>query len=128
MSFKATLNIDGEELNILECRFSLSQQVDYSGKPIARPKGGLIHLLVESTGHTRLFDWMISNTLTKSGSIVFFRRDAMSKLKTLQFTDGYCIGYSEKFNAVNEQAMQINLVLSCRELHLNHAVYQNPWP
>ncbi|RFS22568.1 hypothetical protein DVR12_12250 [Chitinophaga silvatica] len=128
MSFKAILNIDGEEMNILECKFSFAQSIDHTGKPVSRAKGGLIHLLLESTGQTRLFDWMVSNTLTKSGSIIFYRRDAMSRLKTLHFVDGYCISYTEKFNAFNEEPMQISLTLSCRELKLNHSAYQNPWP
>jgi hypothetical protein len=128
MSFKAILHIDGDEINILECRFSLHQHTDHTGKPVARPKGGLIHILIESTGQTRLFDWMISNSLTKSGNIVFYKRDAMSRLKTLEFSDAHCIAYTEKFNASNEEPMHIYLTISCREMKLNQSAYQNPWP
>ncbi|NML36609.1 hypothetical protein HHL17_05305 [Chitinophaga sp. G-6-1-13] len=128
MSFKAVLNIDGEELNVLECDFTFSQHTDHNGKPAARPKGGNINLKVESAGETHLFDWMISNTQTKNGSITFFRRDSMSRLKELRFTDAYCVGYTEQFNAANDQPLQIQLSLSARELKLNNSVYQNPWP
>ena len=128
MSFKAVLNIDGEEMNVLECRFSFSQNTDHNGKPAARPKGGTINLLIESAGETSLFDWMISNTQTKNGSITFFRRDSMSRLKELKFTDAYCVEYSELFNSNNEQPLQIQLTLSSREVKLNNSTYQNPWP
>ncbi|MCW3462839.1 type VI secretion system tube protein TssD [Chitinophaga nivalis] len=128
MSFKAILRIDGDEMNILECRFSFTQHTDHNGRPAARPKGGTISLLLESAGETGLFDWMISNTRMKSGSITFFRRDAMSRLKSLQFRDAYCVGYTEQFYASGEQPLQIQLTLSAREISLNNTVYQNPWP
>ncbi|HVI46866.1 MAG TPA: type VI secretion system tube protein TssD [Chitinophaga sp.] len=128
MSFKAVLNIDGEELNVLECSFSFSQSTDHNGKPAARPKGGTINVLVESAGETTLFDWMISNTQTKNGSIIFFRRDSMSRLKELKFSDAYCVAYTEQFNAFNEQPLRIQMTLSSRELKLNNSLYQNPWP
>ncbi|WP_143304515.1 type VI secretion system tube protein TssD [Chitinophaga vietnamensis] len=128
MSFKAVFNIDGEEMNVLECQFSFTQSTDLIGKPSARPTGGTVELLVESTGETGLFDWMISNTQTKSGNVIFYRRDSMSKLKELRFTDAYCIAYTEQFNAANEQPMQIRMKLSAREIKLNNSVYQHPWP
>lgn len=115
-------------MNLLECSFSFSQQTDHNGKPAARPKGGSIYLLIESKGETFLLDWMVSNTLTKSGTIIFYRRDALSKLKELTFNDAYCVEYKEHFNASGENPMQIMLTLSARELRLNSTVYQNPWP
>lgn len=128
MSFKAVLRIDGEELNVLDCQFSFSQHTDHNGKPSARPVGGQVSITIESDGSTDLFDWMISNSQTKSGSVIFFRRDAMSKKKELKFTDAYCVEYFEHFNASGEIPMQIKLVLSAREMQLGNSVYQNPWP
>ena len=115
-------------MNVLDCQFSFTQQTDHNGKPAARPRGGAITLLVESDGDTNLFDWMLSNTQTKNGSIVFFRRDALSKLKELRFTDACCVEYTEHFNAADEHPMQIQLVLSARELQLGSVTYTQPWP
>ncbi|MES1250330.1 MAG: type VI secretion system tube protein TssD, partial [Chitinophaga rupis] len=75
MSFIAKLKLDGEEMNVLHCGFRFTQVTDATGKPTAIPKGGTIELLVESTGSTDLFDWMISPTQTKSGVVTFYRRD-----------------------------------------------------
>jgi type VI protein secretion system component Hcp len=128
MSFKAVMQLDGEEMNVLTCHFSFTQSIDHNGKPAARPKGGLVTLLLESDNSTDLFDWMISNTKLKSGSIIFYRRDALSKMKELRFTDAYCVEYHESFSADGETPMQIQLTLSARELELGSSRFENPWP
>ncbi|RBL92748.1 MULTISPECIES: type VI secretion system tube protein TssD [Chitinophaga] len=128
MSFKATMLLEGEEMNVLECHFTFSQPTDHSGKPSHKPRGGTVIIIIESNGSTRLFDWMISNTSTKSGVITFLRRDALSRMKELRFSDAYCVRYTEYFNASGAHPMQVKMKLSARELLLNQSVYRNPWP
>jgi len=128
MSFIAKLKLDGEEMNVLHCGFRFTQVTDATGKPTAIPKGGTIELLVESTGSTDLFDWMISPTQTKNGVITFYRRDTRSKLKTLEFTDGHCVDYYETFDHVGENPMRIKLMVSAREVKLNDSEFKNNWP
>jgi hypothetical protein len=128
MSFIAKLKLDGEEMNVLHCGFRFSQVTDATGKPTAIPKGGTIDLLVESTGSTDLFDWMISPTQTKNGVITFYRRDTKSKLKTLEFTDAHCVDYYETFDHVGDNPMRIQLTISSRELKLNDSEFKNNWP
>lgn len=128
MSFLAKLEIDGEEMNILQCSFRFTQGIDATGKPTAIPRGGTINLIVESTGNTSLFDWMISPTQLKSGIITFFRRDTSSKLKTLEFTDGYCVDYYETYDHSGDHPMQIQLVISALEVKLNDSEFKNNWP
>jgi len=128
MSFIAKLKIDGEEMNVLHCGFRFTQVTDATGKPTAIPQGGNINLVVESTGGTELFDWMISATQTKNGTITFFRRDTNSKLKTLEFTDGHCVDYYETFDHIGDHPMQIQLTVSAREVKLNDSEFKNNWP
>lgn len=128
MSFIAKMNIDGNEINVLHCGFRFSQITDTTGKPIAIPQGGTIQLTVESTSATDLFDWMINPTQTKSGTITFFRRDNMSKLKTLEFGDAHCVDYYETFDHVGENPMQIQLEISAHEIKLNESEFKNDWP
>lgn len=128
MSFIAKLKIDGEEMNVLHCGFRFTQTTDATGRPSSVTKGGIISILVESTGTTNLFDWMISPTQTKSGSITFFRRDAMAKLKTLEFSEAYCVDYYETFDHQGDMPMQIQLAMTARELKLNDSEFKNNWP
>ena len=128
MSFIAKLKIDGEEMNVLHCGFRLNQATDATGKPTALPKGGSIELIIESTGGTDMFDWMISPTQTKGGVITFYRRDTNSKLKTLEFVDGHCVDYHETFDHIGDNPMQIRLTVSAREIKLNDSEFKNNWP
>lgn len=128
MSFIAKLKLDGEEMNVLHCGFRFTQVTDATGKPTAIPRGGTVDLLVESTGSTDLFDWMISPTQTKNGVVTFYRRDTKSKLKTLEFTDAHCVDYYETFDHVGESPMRIQLTISSRELKLNDSEFKNNWP
>jgi hypothetical protein len=128
MSFIAKLNIEGEEMNVLHCGFRFTQGTDVTGKPVAIPRGGTIQLTVESNAGTELFDWMVSATQTKSGSITFFRRDNMSKLKTLEFSNAHCVDYYETFDHVGDNPMQVQLRLSAHEIKLNDSEFKNNWP
>jgi Hemolysin coregulated protein Hcp (TssD) len=129
MAFLAKLTIDdGDEMNVLHCSYRLTQGTDASGKPTAIPQGGFVSLVVESTKSTDLFDWMINPTGLKNGQVTFYRRDMQSKLKTLEFTDAYCIDYQEDFDHKGEMAMQISFSLSAKTIKLNDSEFKNNWP
>lgn len=128
MSFIAKMELEGENSNILYCSFRFTQVTDATGRPSSVPKGGAVMLTVESSGQSDLFDWMISPEQTRSGMITFYRRDTMSKLKTLEFTDAHCIDYQEVYQHDGDFPMQIKLVLSAKELKLNDSTFTNNWP
>jgi hypothetical protein len=128
MSFSVKLHLEGEEVNVLHCGFRFTQRTDATGKPTALPQGGTIDLVVEGTGSTDLFDWMIHPTQTKSGDVTFYKRDTMSKLKTLEFTDAHCVDYYETFDHTGDEPLQIRLTLSAREVKLNDSEFKNNWP
>ncbi len=128
MSFKATLNIEDQEIKVLQCRYQFSQDIDHKGKPSARPQGGRITVLVESTGDNFLVDWATSETQIKNGSIVFYKRDSMATMKKVEFTDAYCVEFAEEFNATGKEPLQIELVLSAKELSFGGSSgHKNPW-
>lgn len=125
MSFTAVINLDGEESNVLQCGFRFTETTDGTGRPTSVPRGGFITLTVESKENTEFFDWMISPVQTKSSIITFLKNDAISKLKTLEFTDAYCVDYYETFDHTGENPMQIQLVISATAIKLNESEYGN---
>lgn len=130
MSFIAKLKLEGEEneMTVLHCGFRFTQGTDTTGRPSAIPQGGSINLVVESNSSSDLFDWMISPTQTKTGIVTFFRRDNMSRLKTLEFTEALCVDYYETFDHQGESPMQVQLTISAHEIKLNDSTYKNNWP
>lgn len=127
MSFLSKLNIDGQEYNVLDFDTQFTQSKDATGKPIGQPKGGSINVIIEATQNTDFLSWMLNSSLTKDGKIVFYRRDAMSKMKELKFVKAFCINYREQFSSINDIPMKITLELVAKELTFGDATFSNNW-
>ena len=129
MSFKALLDIDGSKnVRVLECEYGFSQDVDQTGLPNARPKGGVIKLVIESSDEVSfLFSWMISNNEVKKGTISFFRRDHEAAMKKITFEDAVCISYLESFRDYGSVPMTIALTISARVLSIDGESFENHW-
>ncbi len=128
MSFKAELNIGGKlPYTVLESHYSLNQPIDDANKPIGRPTGGLITLTVESFSDTELFHWMQAPEQTKDGTIIFFKSDAASIQKKLEFTNAYCVKYDEHFVAKGKAPMTITVTISAQTLKLGDVDFNNLW-
>lgn len=127
MSFLAKLELDGNTFNVLECRYSFSQSIDNTGKPQGMPQGGEILIRIESTGNPELLGWMLDHNKTKDGKIIFFRRDAMSKLQELTFEKAFCISFVEHFNSNNSEPLQIELQLIAKTFDVNGATHEKKW-
>ncbi|KAF2082936.1 type VI secretion system tube protein TssD [Flavobacterium sharifuzzamanii] len=127
MSFLAKLQIDGEEFNVLDFDIKFKKETDALNKPVGNAKGGIIKLSIESTQNTNFLSWMLSGSLTKNGKIIFFRRDAMSKMRELIFTKAYCISYNEEFKSTTEIPMSISMELTAKELIFGDANFSKKW-
>jgi hypothetical protein len=127
MSFLSKLELDGNTYNILACRYKFVQPVDSTGKPKGMPKGGEIVIRIESTGNSELLSWMLDHSQVKNGKIVFYRRDAMSKLQELVFEKAFCVEFEEQFNSNNEEPLQIEMHLIAKTFNVNGAVHEKLW-
>lgn len=127
MSFLAKLELDGQTYNLLECKYGFTQNTDTTGKPQGMPMGGEIFIRIESTGNSDFLAWMLDHSQTKDGKIIYFRRDAMSKLQELSFEKAYCISFTEYFNANSTEPLQIELTLSAQSIDLNGTTHKKLW-
>jgi hypothetical protein len=130
MSFSAVLNLGGDLKNVtvLQATYEFSQPIDMYQRPKSRVEGGIITLEVESDNKTVLASWMLSNTMQKSGEIIFSKRDSGASLKTITFKDAYCVYYKESFNSDSDKPMTIQLKLSAKEIIVNSVSLLNNWP
>lgn len=127
MSFKAKFKAGGKEMNVLDCKYSLNQETDPTGRPSSITRGGKISLTVESTGETDLFEWICNSFQTKDGSVVYLKRDSDATMKELKFKEGYLIDFDERFDAANENPMTIAFTISAKELTLGNGTHKNEW-
>ncbi len=128
MSFQAKLEIDDTSYNLLDCTFEFDQPLDHNGRPSAAPRGGIIVLSLEFEKKTDLLNWAISPTETKSGQIVFMKRDAMASLMTLKFSNAYCARLSGFYHAVSNEPFKLKLKISAEKLTIGDATFTNNWP
>lgn len=128
MSFKANLKIDNKGYTILDCTFDLDQQLDHSGRPSAKPRGGVIITTIELGKNTELIEWMISPHQTKSGTISFINYDNMGTLMNIDFENAYCARLTGQFNATNNQPLQLKLKISAQSIAFNGVRHINNWP
>ncbi len=127
MSFQARLVLGNNEYNVLDCEFDISQPTGRHNLPNHHTEVGLISLVVESSSRNELWEWGMSNAMKKSGSIVFYRRDAVSSLKTLEFQHAFCIRYKEIFNSQGSIPMRIYLTLSPFLIAMQGLEITQPW-
>jgi hypothetical protein len=127
MSFKAKFKAASIERNILAVDFGMLQETDPTGRPSSVTRGGKIHLKVEGTGATDLFEWMTNSFERKDGSIVFIKRDSDATLKELKFTEAYIVKYKEDFDSTGENPLTESFVLSAKEITLGNAKHTNEW-
>jgi hypothetical protein len=127
MSFKSVFEVAGKKLNVKQCSYDLTQEVDATGRPSAITRGGRIRLVVESNGETDLFEWMVNNFERKDGSITFYKRDTDAKLKALNFKEGYLVKFEETFDSNDHNPMSIAFTISAREISMNNASHVNEW-
>ncbi|PQL90675.1 type VI secretion system tube protein TssD [Apibacter adventoris] len=126
-SFLAKLEMEGSVYTVLHCHYSFQKNIDSSGKPQGATRGGYLDLTLESNGNSVFIDWMLSQNKTKDGVIIFYRRDAMSKLQEVKFEKSYCISFEEEFDATDNQPMRIRLQLCSKKLSIANISYENSW-
>ncbi len=127
MSYSAKFKAAGKEFNVLDCDYSLRQEVDSTGRPSSVTRGGIIRMTVESDAETDLFEWMCNNFERKDGSIVFFKGDAEGTLKELQFKEGYLTAFEERFSSTGSHPMTISFAISAREVSMGRGTHKNEW-
>ena len=127
MSFKAKLNVGGQDVNVLSCNYALKQETDATGRPSSITRGGKINLIVESTGDTTFFEWMTNNFERKDGTITFVKRDSDATMKQLKFTEAYVVDYKENFDATGDNPVTESFTLSARVIAVGSGTHTNEW-
>ena len=128
MAFKAKLNFEGKEYDVLYCKYSLKRDVDSKGRPASDVYGGIIHIDVESTSDVTILDKMANGFKATSGSIVFKKSAEESKMKELSWENVYIIGYDEEIDVVGSKPMHTSFVVSAKKISMDAAQVEQAWP
>jgi hypothetical protein len=128
MAFRASLNFEDAEYDVLQCRYTFKRDVDLKGRPSSNVYGGNIHLEVESTGDTSIIANMVNQFKPNRGSITFHKGDEEAKMKELSWENGYVIEYDESLDVVGREPMKIVFVISAEKIKIDGAEVNQRWP
>lgn len=112
MSIIAKLHVDEKSFTILNFRYSIEQNSDYSGYPSAKPTGGLWSIVIESTKEHLFYEWMVAENSMKNLEIVLSPSSMNGKTRTIKLFDVYCLKYMENFDGVNSKPMSTYIEVS----------------
>ena len=129
--FEAKLILDGgEPVEVLQCSYKISREVDKSGMPSTGIHGGTVNLTVKSSSDIGVFDWMINAFAQKSGEIQFFKRNDPTPAKVLTFENAYIVSQGETFNVLDEtldQPMIEKFTVSAESLKMQDSEFKKVW-
>lgn len=112
MSIISKLHIEDYTFNILRYHWSFHQDADVTGRPCARPQGGLIQIVIETTKDPIFTEWAVSDNMLKNVKIVQSPATLTSKSRTIEFYDMHCVEVNDNFNGVDNQPMTTTITLS----------------
>ena len=128
MSFRASLNFEGKEFDIIKCNYSVEREVDSKGRPSSNLYGGKVEITVESTDDISIIEKMAMQFKPHKGIITFKKDDEESKMKELSWENGYIIDFKEAINIVGDIPMSITFVVSAQTLKMGDASFTQNWP
>lgn len=122
------LEIDGyKEREVQMVTYEFDQAVDVEGQVVGLPRGGKITIRVKAMndGTPDLLAWMIDKVLPKNGTITFQETKTGKTMKTIKFTNGYCVNYDEKWE--DKLGHYEEIVVSCKKIEFESVAYENDW-
>ncbi len=133
-AFKGELQIGGRRYGVVECAYSFRQEIDETGIPVSRIKGGTITFKAPAMSDDDLFfyKWMANKTEVKSGRFLFAVHYHQNKpnYKTVNFKNAYCIELQDYFNDKDSRIMYSTITISAEVISIGTTgsiEFSNEW-
>lgn len=127
-SFRAVLELNGKQMDVLFSSVEFSRKTDSKGKPVTGVFGGRIKIIIESTEDTSIIESMLNNQFKPvSGHILYKKAEEDTKLKQIIFSNSYIVHYKETFKYEDNQPMTIFITFSAEEISIGSAYLDNRW-
>jgi hypothetical protein len=127
MPFKAELALEGNSYFLNSVSFQIDQAIDKFGRPSSIAKGGKIDIELFTVEDDVIIDWMVHPVKTLNGSINLYEADNETKLKEIQFENGYCIEYTEIFEQSTSENLVIKFTISAEKISIGNIDLDNQW-
>ena len=122
------MKIDGyKEREVMMVTYEFDQATDVEGQMSGIPRGGKIIVRVKAMndGTPELLAWMIERNLPKNGQIDFLETKTGKAMKSIKFTNGYCVDFDEKWE--DKMGHFEEITISCKAIEVGSVKYENDW-
>lgn len=128
-SFRASLEFQGKEYDVLHSEYEFSRNTDSKGKPSSNIQGGRVSVVIESTDDTTTVEAMLNSQFKQvEGKVVYKKIEEDATMKEIEFKNAYIVHYKEVLDVNNEVPMQIALTFSAEQITIGNAALDNRWP
>ena len=118
---------DFENREVLMVDYKFNQATDREGQISGIPRGGKLSVRVKALndGTPDLLAWMVERNLPKNGSIEFLETKTGKAMKTIKFTNGYCVDFEEKWEDKMGRFEEIQI--TCKQIEIGSVKFENEW-
>ncbi len=112
---------------VMMVKYEFDQATDVEGQISGIPRGGKITVRVKALndGTPDLMAWMVERNLAKNGQISFLETKTGNSMKTIKFTNGYCVDYHENWE--DKKGHYEEIVISCQSIDFGGVEFVNEW-
>lgn len=127
-TFKAIIEILGEEIEVVSYTIEFSRKTDPKGRPCSPILGGRFTFSTEATSSTFLAELML-NLYHKpvSGCVRFFHPEDGSVMRVLSFRDAFFVYYKESCSVNKRTPILITCTLTSRIVTIGNAYQNSDW-
>ena len=118
---------DFEPREVIMVDYKFDQATDREGQIAGIPRGGKLRVRVKALndGTPDLLAWMTERSLPKNGEIKFLETKTNKEMKSIKFTNGYCVSFEEKWEDKMGHFEEIEI--TCKAIEFGNVKYENDW-
>ena len=114
-----SMKIDGyKDREVLKVTYEFEQETDVEGQMSGIPRG-------LNDGTPDLMAWMVERNLPKNGSIEFLETKTGKAMKSIKFTNGYCVDFEEKWE--DKVGHYEEIQITCKQIEVGSVKFENEW-
>lgn len=119
MSIITELHIDGKRFKVISYQWSFNQPIDTTGRPVAKPQGGIMHLLIETEKDEPFTEWTVNATMMKNAKLIQRSVNLDGKSRIIDLIDVHCIKCEDLFSSTGSKNLNTALTLSPAQIVVN---------
>ena len=118
---------DFEPREVMMVDYKFDQATDREGQIAGIPRGGKVTIRVKAMndGTPDLLAWMTERNLPKNGKIEFLETKTGKAMKAIEFTNGYCVEFEEKWE--DKMGHFEEITITCKDISIGSVKFENEW-